>query len=213
MTFQVGLSGKVPSRGDDDCHDHLRWLCPEFQRYRTHRDHGAPVKTSRQAPWTGDNEPRRPASIPWWRGSNGRKSAYPCGRPATISFPGSTDDTRACTSSSSATAATPCRSSGCSTSAWTKRAAVEEGLRLLIRLERQVEVRALFGRVRWEGDLDEGRQSPDTGRQSLTSARYRYIFLFIPFAATGEVRLRRRSCRACNEISDLDAVTCRFWTK
>jgi Arc/MetJ family transcription regulator len=40
----------------------------------------------------------------------------------------------------------------------TKRAAVEEGLRLLIRLGRQGEVRSLFGRVRWDGDLNEGRR-------------------------------------------------------
>lgn len=39
----------------------------------------------------------------------------------------------------------------------TKRSAVEEGLRLLIRLKGQAEVRSLFGQVRWEGDLDEGR--------------------------------------------------------
>ena len=39
----------------------------------------------------------------------------------------------------------------------TKRAAVEEGLRLLIRLKRQGAVRSLFGQVRWEGDLDESR--------------------------------------------------------
>ena len=39
----------------------------------------------------------------------------------------------------------------------TKRAAVEEGLRLLIQLKRQAEVRLLFGQVRWEGDLDESR--------------------------------------------------------
>lgn len=39
----------------------------------------------------------------------------------------------------------------------TKRSAVEEGLRLLVRLKRQGEVRSLFGQVRWEGDLDEGR--------------------------------------------------------
>ncbi len=39
----------------------------------------------------------------------------------------------------------------------TKRAAVEEGLRLLIRLKRQSEVRSLFGQVRWEGDLDQSR--------------------------------------------------------
>jgi Arc/MetJ family transcription regulator len=39
----------------------------------------------------------------------------------------------------------------------TKRAVVEEGLRLLIKLKRQEEVKALFGQVRWEGDLDESR--------------------------------------------------------
>ncbi len=39
----------------------------------------------------------------------------------------------------------------------TKRATVEEGLRLLIRLMRQADVRSLFGQVRWEGDLDESR--------------------------------------------------------
>jgi Arc/MetJ family transcription regulator len=39
----------------------------------------------------------------------------------------------------------------------TKRATVEEGLRLLIKLKRQDEVKALFGQIRWEGDLDESR--------------------------------------------------------
>jgi len=39
----------------------------------------------------------------------------------------------------------------------TKRSAVEEGLRLLIRLKGQGEVRSLFGQVRWEGDLDDSR--------------------------------------------------------
>lgn len=39
----------------------------------------------------------------------------------------------------------------------TKRAAAEEGLRLLIRLKGQAEVRSLFGQVRWEGDIDDGR--------------------------------------------------------
>lgn len=46
----------------------------------------------------------------------------------------------------------------------TKRAAVEEGLRLLIRLKRQADVRSLFGKVRWEGDLDKscaGRALPE----------------------------------------------------
>ena len=36
----------------------------------------------------------------------------------------------------------------------TKRAAVEEGLRLLVRLREQEQVRELFGKVRWEGDLE-----------------------------------------------------------
>lgn len=40
----------------------------------------------------------------------------------------------------------------------TKRAAVEEGLLLLIRLKRQEQVRALFGQVRWEGDLAASRE-------------------------------------------------------
>jgi Arc/MetJ family transcription regulator len=40
----------------------------------------------------------------------------------------------------------------------TKRAAVEEGLRLLIRLGRQGEVRSLFGQLRWEGDLEDSRR-------------------------------------------------------
>ena len=40
----------------------------------------------------------------------------------------------------------------------TKKAAVEEGLRLLIKFKRQGEVKALFGQVRWEGNLDESRR-------------------------------------------------------
>ncbi len=40
----------------------------------------------------------------------------------------------------------------------TKRAVVEEGLRLLITLKRQAEVAELFGTVRWEGDLEESRR-------------------------------------------------------
>lgn len=39
----------------------------------------------------------------------------------------------------------------------TKRAAVEEGLRLLIRLKGQGQMRSLFGQVRCNGDLDERR--------------------------------------------------------
>lgn len=39
----------------------------------------------------------------------------------------------------------------------TKRAAVEEGLRLLIRTRRQGRIRRLRGKVRWEGDLEKSR--------------------------------------------------------
>jgi Arc/MetJ family transcription regulator len=41
----------------------------------------------------------------------------------------------------------------------TKRAAVEEGLRLLIQTRRQSGIRRLRGKVRWEGDLDEMRSN------------------------------------------------------
>jgi Arc/MetJ family transcription regulator len=40
----------------------------------------------------------------------------------------------------------------------TKRAAVEEGLRTLIRLHEQREILRLAGKVHWSGDLDESRQ-------------------------------------------------------
>lgn len=46
------------------------------------------------------------------------------------------------------------RSSG----ARTKRAAVEEGLRLLIRTRSQKSIRRLRGKVAWEGDLETARQ-------------------------------------------------------
>lgn len=39
----------------------------------------------------------------------------------------------------------------------TKRAAVEEGLRLLIQTRRQSGIRRLRGKVHWVGDLDELR--------------------------------------------------------
>jgi Arc/MetJ family transcription regulator len=39
----------------------------------------------------------------------------------------------------------------------TKRAAVEEGLRLLIQTRRQTGIRRLRGKVRWDGDLDSMR--------------------------------------------------------
>lgn len=41
----------------------------------------------------------------------------------------------------------------------TKRAVVEEALRTLVRLKEQEGVRALRGRLRWEGDLEELRRS------------------------------------------------------
>jgi Arc/MetJ family transcription regulator len=43
----------------------------------------------------------------------------------------------------------------------TKRAAVEAGLRLLIRLKRQEDILHLAGKVQWDGNLDESRQGGD----------------------------------------------------
>ena len=39
----------------------------------------------------------------------------------------------------------------------TKRAAVEEGLRLLIQTRGQKSIRAMRGKVTWSGDLDQSR--------------------------------------------------------
>ena len=39
----------------------------------------------------------------------------------------------------------------------TKKQAVEEGLKALIRLRRQAKLRSLRGKLKWEGDLDEMR--------------------------------------------------------
>lgn len=41
----------------------------------------------------------------------------------------------------------------------TKRAAVEDGLRLLIRTRRQAGLRRLRGKIEWEGDLQKSRQA------------------------------------------------------
>jgi len=41
----------------------------------------------------------------------------------------------------------------------TKRAVVDEALRMLIRIRKQERIRELFGTVDWEGDLDEMRRS------------------------------------------------------
>ena len=43
----------------------------------------------------------------------------------------------------------------------TKRAVVEAGLRMLVRLKRQEDILSLVGKVHWEGNLDESRQSRD----------------------------------------------------
>ncbi|MBA3948966.1 MAG: type II toxin-antitoxin system VapB family antitoxin [Acidobacteria bacterium] len=45
------------------------------------------------------------------------------------------------------------------TGARTKRAAVEDGLRLLIQTRRQAGLRRLRGKIEWEGDLQKSRQS------------------------------------------------------
>ena len=39
----------------------------------------------------------------------------------------------------------------------TKRAVVESGLRLLVKLKDQEQIRAARGKLRWEGDLDRMR--------------------------------------------------------
>jgi Arc/MetJ family transcription regulator len=43
----------------------------------------------------------------------------------------------------------------------TKRAVVEAGLRMLLRLKRQESILSLAGKVHWEGNLDESRQGRD----------------------------------------------------
>lgn len=40
----------------------------------------------------------------------------------------------------------------------TKKAAVEEGLRLLIRLKQQEDILRLAGKVSWQGDLSKSRE-------------------------------------------------------
>jgi Arc/MetJ family transcription regulator len=43
----------------------------------------------------------------------------------------------------------------------TKRAVVEAGLRMLLRLKGQENILRLVGKVRWEGNLDESRKGRD----------------------------------------------------
>ena len=40
----------------------------------------------------------------------------------------------------------------------TKREAVEQGLKTLVRLKRQEQIRQYRGKLRWEGDLDQMRR-------------------------------------------------------
>ena len=44
-----------------------------------------------------------------------------------------------------------------SSEAKTKRAVIEEGLQMLVRVRAQASVRELFGTVKWEGDLESSR--------------------------------------------------------
>ena len=44
----------------------------------------------------------------------------------------------------------------------TKKGAVEEGLRLLVRLKEQEEILKLAGKVRWQGDLNASREGRNT---------------------------------------------------
>ena len=45
------------------------------------------------------------------------------------------------------------------TGARSKREAVEMGLRTLVQLKRQEEIRNYRGKLKWEGDLDEAREN------------------------------------------------------
>ncbi|MGB5687516.1 MAG: type II toxin-antitoxin system VapB family antitoxin [Candidatus Electrothrix sp.] len=40
----------------------------------------------------------------------------------------------------------------------TKKAVVEEGLKLLVRMKKQQKIKSLRGKLRWEGDLNEMRR-------------------------------------------------------
>lgn len=44
-----------------------------------------------------------------------------------------------------------------STGLQTKKEVVEEGLKALIRLNKQADIRSLKGKLKWEGDLDDMR--------------------------------------------------------
>jgi len=44
----------------------------------------------------------------------------------------------------------------------TKRSVVEEGLRLIVKLRKQRDVGRLYGKLRWEGDLEQSRRARGT---------------------------------------------------
>lgn len=48
----------------------------------------------------------------------------------------------------------------------TKRAVVEEGLKLLVQVKELAQIRHLKGRVKWQGNLDEMRRGRDFGDQA-----------------------------------------------
>ena len=52
----------------------------------------------------------------------------------------------------------------------TKRAVVEAGLRLLVQIQAQTDIRRLRGKIPWAGDLDEMRQGRMEALQRLEDA-------------------------------------------
>ena len=41
----------------------------------------------------------------------------------------------------------------------TKKGVIDEGLRLLVKIRQQEKIRELYGTIKWEGNLDEMRES------------------------------------------------------
>jgi hypothetical protein len=85
----------------------------------------------------------------------------------------------------------------------TKKATVEQALRLLVRLQRQSEVSAAFGKYRWRGNLAHSRRGRTADRQTVfVIALTRQSILFArvlskmrdtrPFAAPKGLRPRTR---------------------
>ena len=49
----------------------------------------------------------------------------------------------------------------------TKKEAVEQGLKLLVQMHQQQNIRQLRGKLQWDGDLEQMRQGIDTTESSL----------------------------------------------